>query len=70
MIEDTEKVCLHVSDHAYAGLVRLAHFYKLSKEEIFGKLVREADLDAADKAFKAGGLTAQKGYYDDPKPWG
>ena len=70
MREDTEEICLNVSAHAKAGLFRLAKYYNLTQAEIFEELIKDAELDAADEAFKKGGSTAQKAYYDTPKPWG
>ena len=67
MEEDKEKVCLAVSVHAKAGLDRLARHYKITKAEVFEKLIKEADLNAAEKAFKSGGARAEKAYYE-PTP--
>ena len=50
------------------GLNRLARFYQVSKDEIVDRLIRKADSQAADKAFKKGGLGGQTVYYDGPKP--
>ena len=66
--ERTEKVVLKVSISAKAGLDRLARYYKVSKAEVFERLVKEADLEAADKAFKSEGAKGEKAYYDGPQP--
>ena len=67
MKEEKEKVYLKVSIHTKAGLDRLARHYKLSREEVFERLIKEADLDAVDEAFKSGGSKGEKAYYD-PQP--
>lgn len=67
MKEDKEKVCLEVSVHAKAGLDRLARHYKISKDEVFERLIKKADLDAAEEAFKSDGAKGDKVYYE-PQP--
>ena len=66
--DEKEKVCVELSITAAAGLNRLARFYQVSKDEIVDRLVRKADSQAADKAFKKEGLGGQKAYYDGPQP--
>ena len=66
--DEKEKVCVELSITAAAGLNRLARFYQVSKDEIVDRLIRKADSQAADKAFRKGGLGGQTVYYDGPKP--
>ena len=66
--EEREKVCVELSVTAASGLNRLARFYQVSKDEIVDRLIRKADSQAAEKAFKKEGLGGQKVYYDGPQP--
>ena len=66
--EEREKVCVELSVTAAAGLNRLARFYQVSKDEMVDRLIKKADSEAADKAFRKGGLGGQTVYYDAPKP--
>ena len=59
---------MELSITAAAGLNRLARFYQVSKDEMVDRLIKKADSQAADKAFRKGGLGGQTVYYDAPKP--